>query len=224
MSTVDEIIAAGIAAVVEEKDRLTQTARDLEVELQAAASEQRRIEQACGDELLDARFSGDTKVEKQVAKELEQVRIKRTMLEQQLAACRARIDDKELERWKTEAGVCRTEAAKIRAKAKEHWAHTEDLLRQINEYEQSDYILRTPDRQRGVPFPIGITARFNQEAAAIEERATRAFDMIKIFERDLARKRGLVTSSPNVGRVPPPPTPAPVAGEEDPEIPGVTIG
>lgn len=187
---VSKVVEAGIAAVRQEEEHLKQTARDLEEELQALDSEQRRIERVAGDDLLDARFSGDTKAEKKVAQSLENIRLKRTMLEKQLAACRVRIDNKHLERWKTEARACQEAAVKHREEAAAHWVHTEDLLRQINEYELCDYVLKRPEAKMGEPARLGITASLNWDAYELEKHATEALDMARIFERKINPKRG----------------------------------
>ena len=213
---VDEAIAAGTAEILQERERLEQVARDLETELKDLDVEQKEIEEACGDALLDARFSGDTKTEKKVAKDLEHIRIKRIMLERQLAACRTRIDDTIIEKWAAEARECRRRAAEYRTAEATHRAVTEDLLKQINEYEDCDYHLEYPETVMYEPCKIAISDRHGGNAGELEEHA-QFCDKRGKDATETINKRRRVTAQREEPRAP---KPGPTVIIDDDEEPG----
>ena len=186
------IIDTHVQPFMAEIDRLHQVADDIEKEIRALADERRKIEENAGDALLDARFAGDEAAAKKIAKDLEGLRVRRTMLEQQLAACRLRVDKEYLKRWQKVVAVCLAEAAPRREQAAEHWKHTEELLQQINEYEKADFVLRLPEPKTGTPYRPGITLRLNRLAQAFEITANTARGHVQVMEAKIAsaRKRG----------------------------------
>lgn len=190
MINVQEAVAEGLKPVKDEGNLLKQAARDLEEEIRALDTEQQQIERECGDDLLNARFSGDTKTEARVAKDLERVRLKRTLLEKQLAACRARIDENRLEELKAEAEVCQTVAAKAREEAAAHRAISDDLLRQINEHEKCTYRLAYPRANMGEVQIIGISDSLDSSAESLDNRSDAALREARRFEHEIKRKRG----------------------------------
>lgn len=192
MNQVDEIVEPHVQPFRAEIERLQQVAGDLEREIRALADERREIEENAGDALLDARFAGDVAAEKKIGKALEDLRVRRIMLEQQLAACRLRIDKEHLKRWQTVVNVCQAEAAPRRKQAAEHWKHTEELLRQINEYEEADFVLKLPKVDIGESYRPGITNRLNSLARSLEIAAEEALHHVRTMEAKIAtaRRRG----------------------------------
>ncbi len=192
MTEVAAIIEPHIQPIREEIGRLEQTARDLEKEIGALADERREIEENAGDALLDARFAGDAAAEKKIGKALEDLRVRQVVLEQQLAACRLRIDKEHLKRWQMVVNVCQEEAAPRRKQAAEHWKYTEELLQQINEYEKADFVLRLPKVDIGESYRPGITNRLNGLARSLEIAAEEALHHVRTMEAKIAsaRRRG----------------------------------
>jgi len=190
VSQVDEFLEPHIQPFKDEIARLQQTARDLEAEIKALPRERRQIEENAGDALLDARFAGDTTAERKVAKTLEDLRIRQALLEQQIAACQLRIEKKRLERDQAIIKICQEEATARRKQAEEHWKHTEELLRQINEYEECDYFLKRPESEvGGPPVRIGITERTNRLARDFEIKAEEVRRNARYMEQVIERKR-----------------------------------
>lgn len=190
MNRINEFLEPHIQPFKDEIARLQQTARDLEAEIKALPRERREIEENAGEALLDARFAGDTAAERKAGKTLEDLRIRQALLEQQIAACQLRIEKKRLERDQAIIKICQEEAAARRKQAEEHWKHTEELLKQINEYEECDYFLKRPEPYiGGPPVRIGITERTNNLARGFERKAEEVLRDARYMEQVIERKR-----------------------------------
>lgn len=190
MNRINEFLEPHIQPFKDEIARLQQTARDLEAEIKALPRDRREIEENAGEALLDARFAGDTAAERKAGKTLEDLRIRQALLEQQIAACQLRIEKKRLERDQTIIKICQEEAAIRRKQAEEHWKHTEELLKQINEYEECDYFLKRPESEiGGPPVRIGITERTNSLARGFERKAEEVLRDARYMEQVIERKR-----------------------------------
>lgn len=189
MSSATAILNEGTKAAREEEARLRRTAHELEAEMRALDVEQRQIEREAGDALLDARFSGDTEAEKKVAQRLEEIRLKRTLLERQRDACLPRIAAAEIARWYAEARACREAAVTLRKEAAEHWKYVEDLLAKINKHERCTYLLSYPRVTPERPVLRGISDSLRSQADGLDERAKNAIRRARMLEGRLTRKQ-----------------------------------